>query len=198
MISMAQTNLTNNPNPQAIMAYLQQILGPNHPALGIVAPALAPANPGVAPVGFTTPGNAPTVNLPSAAQAAGVAVVPPVPAAQLQPQVPIVAGAVFEAPAALLATLPNPPLAGRMIDMNPIFHPAPLPDALALHFHGAPDSRTYYVVARGRRCGIFASSTVAEGYTRKVSNGMLRARASFTDALEEYKAVWNAGLVNEA
>ncbi|KAJ7573630.1 hypothetical protein C8J56DRAFT_903079 [Mycena floridula] len=249
---MAQTNPLNNSSAQAVLAYLQQVLGgkflvilyltgdlilniANHPALTAVGPALAPIpNTGANANHIMTPATgAANVQAPTAVSGgkslyrpANPSINHPTPLAnapattlaappgkffssfpiatiddespQAQPQVPVVAGAVYQAPAVLLATLLNPPLADRVIDMNPIFHPVPHPHALALHFHGAPDSQTYYVVARGRRCGIFSSSTVAEGYTRSVSNNMLRARASFSDALEEYSAVWNAGLVHEA
>ncbi|KAJ7572376.1 hypothetical protein C8J56DRAFT_1068893 [Mycena floridula] len=209
---MAQTNPLNNSSAQAVLAYLQQVLGgkflvilyltgdlilniANHPALTAVGPALAPIpNTGANANHITTPATG-AANVQAPTAVSGNPMVAPV---QAQPQVPVVAGAVYQAPAVLLATLPNPPLADHVIDMNPIFHPVPHPHALALHFHGAPDSQTYYVVARGRRCSIFSSSTVAEGYTRSVSNNMLRTRASFSDALEEYSAVWNAGLVHEA
>ncbi|KAJ7581291.1 hypothetical protein C8J56DRAFT_1057285 [Mycena floridula] len=110
---------------------------------------------------------------------------------------PAVAGIVYQAPAVIIANATHPPLIGREIDMNPVFSPPPHPHTLALHFHGAPENQTYYVVSRGNRCGIYRSCSLAEGYTQGIPHNMRRARRSFSAALEEYSTAWNSGLVRE-
>ncbi|KAJ7575191.1 hypothetical protein C8J56DRAFT_901331 [Mycena floridula] len=55
--------------------------------------------------------------------------------------------------------------ASTTIEMNPVFDPPPHPDVLDQHFATAPD-KEYSVVIKGRYCGIFGSSLVADSYSR--------------------------------
>ncbi|KAJ7593620.1 hypothetical protein C8J56DRAFT_1043423 [Mycena floridula] len=156
------------------------------------------AGPIVAPAGAVSGGQTSTAQPPpDTAQPSTVHVanVAPVVAAAAAPAVVPPAGpALYQASAHILALFP-PALQGHVIELNPVFHNTPHPHVLAAHFHGVMDANIYYAVAAGRRVGIFASSSIVEGFTRGVSNNICRRRASFTAALEEYTAAWNAGLV---